>query len=283
MTSFPTIAHIMHHRGVFDPRGTAFVCLDAAGKELASITWEKLLKRVLALIAQLHAKFNLRKGAKVALVYRKSEAVENAVALYACFFMGLVAVPIVHMDNLSELKFILASTNTKAVLSTDVNVKAFSKDLARVKQPWPHGLEWIKTNEVTIHRNYFDGRGQTGAEQLIARDVDLAYLEFSKNFSAQVKGVGISHRTIMAQCQALHYALWGENGQKSKTHDVMLSYIEPRQQVGFIFALLYGVFSGNKTILLPPSIMDTPGLWVHLLTKYRGNQFYYRFEFNNLK
>ena len=58
----------------------------------------------------------------------------------------------------------------------------------------------------------------------------------------------------------------------NKQSDVMLTYLDPRQQVGLILGALWGVYCGNMTVFLGSLAPDTPGLWVNCVSRYKGNR-----------
>ena len=61
----------------------------------------------------------------------------------------------------------------------------------------------------------------------------------------------------------------GGNEMGNKIVDTVLSYLEPRQQVGLILGALWGVYRGNITIFRGSLGPDVPGLWVNCISKYK--------------
>ncbi|KAF9104926.1 hypothetical protein BGX29_000983 [Mortierella sp. GBA35] len=137
---------------------------------------------------------------------------------------------------------------------------------------------------------------------------EVAYIEYTKSPSGELKGVAISHRTILAQCQAISSSLASNprrqllRHKQQSTHltptssstdddqvetlavrspsplspvrsilpssrrqqdpaDVVLSWLEPRQQVGLVLGGLLGVYRGSHTVFLHSGITETAGLW----------------------
>lgn len=290
MSSFPNIAAILRYRAFNTARNPAFAVCDPKGKELANLTWDKMNARAEKVAQVIREKSGLSHGDRVALIYRKSEILDFVAALFGCFLAGVVAVPINAAEEMAELSFILTSTGAWLALTTDHNLRAFTRDLEARRAEFPQNIEWWKTNEFG---SWYPQR-KGGAEYPAINPPELAYVEYSKAPNGELKGVAISHRTIIAQCTAFkasvtmpsdkHSSLQfsaasaeaalQSGGQVTQSYDysadVVVSYIEPRQQVGLILGVLCGVFAGNFTVFVSSSVMDSPAVWVNLLTRYRG-------------
>ncbi|OAQ29310.1 acetyl-CoA synthetase-like protein [Linnemannia elongata AG-77] len=134
---------------------------------------------------------------------------------------------------------------------------------------------------------------------------EIAYIEYTKSHNGELKGVAISHRTILAQCRdisdslesnpkrqqrhKLHLAtaassedismlqspqspmpsvLTPSSHQRQEPADVVLSWLEPRQQVGLILGGLLGVYRGSHTVFLHSGVTETAGLWEQCAHRY---------------
>jgi len=279
MSKFEHIGAVLRHRGKVNARQPAYWVLDSKGKETASITWEKLASRAEKVAQIIRDKSNLYRGDRVALVYRDSEIIEFAVALLGCFIAGVVAVPINNVDDYQKLSLLLTTTQAHLALTTDNNLKAFTRDISNQKLKWPTGVEWWKTNE-------FGSYHPKKKDEMPSMQVpDLAYIEFSRAPTGDLRGVVLSHRTIMHQMACISAIVQtvpakegdstvrSENGTfltttKSKA-ETILSYLDPREGVGMLLGVLFGVYGGHTTVWLEPKTVDTPGLYAHLISRYR--------------
>jgi len=148
MSQFDNIGAVLRHRGRTNPRQPAFWVLDSKGKEIASITFEKLASRAEKVCQVIKEKSNLYRGDRVALVYRDSEVVDFAVALLGCFLAGVVAVPMNGVEgDYAKLQLLLTTTQAHLALTTEENLKRFQRDISTRRLKWPTGVEWWKTNE----------------------------------------------------------------------------------------------------------------------------------------
>ncbi|KAF2997948.1 hypothetical protein E8E13_005785 [Curvularia kusanoi] len=287
MAKFDNIGAVLRHRGRTQPRQTAFWVLDSKGKETASISWEKVASRAEKVAKVIRDKSNLYRGDRVALVYRDTEIIEFVVALLGCFIAGVVAVPINSVDDYQKLILLLTTTQAHLALTTDNNLKAFHRDISQNRLKWPSGVEWWKTNEFGSHHP--KKHDDTPALQV----PEVAYIEFSRAPTGDLRGVVLSHRTIMHQMACISAIvstiptgretsdtfsgnLRDKNGKfiapppRTSPTEVILSYLDPRESAGMILGVLYAVYGGHTTVWLEQPTMDTPGLYAHLITKYKA-------------
>lgn len=281
MSKFDNIPSVLRHRGRTNAKRPAYWVLDAKGKEIASITWDKLASRAEKVAQVIRDKSNLYRGDRVALIYRDTEIIEFAVALMGCFIAGVVAVPINEQEDYQKLNVILTSTQAHLALTTDNNLKAFQRDITMQKLTWPRGVEWWKTND-------FHPKKKEDVPPLSVPD--LAYIEFSRGPTGDLRGVVLSHKTIMHQMACLsaiistvptnqstrdtfHSGLRDKNGRLvagGGAGEILLSYLDPRQGIGMIMAVLLTVYGGHTTVWMESRAVETPGLYAHLITKYKA-------------
>ncbi|KAG0223249.1 hypothetical protein BGW42_006007, partial [Actinomortierella wolfii] len=301
MSRFLNILEILRFRGLYQGANKAFSVVDVKGRETASWTWEKLQGRAEKISQSIIEKTQLRRGSRVALVYRKSEIMDFLAAFFGCMMAGMTAVPINVIEEFAEMTYILTYTNAELALTTEYNHKALTRDLAMHKGvDWPLGVQWWKTDTLgSWHPKKKEGWPDIELP-------DLAYIEYSKAPNGELKGVAVSHRTVLSQCHAIKQALGTpqhaqQNGspvfmtsrtQSNATTDSMhtlpspaspsgrpmpdtfkgdtvLTWLEPRQQVGLVLGGLLGLYRGSHTIFIHSGVTDTPGLWQHCAQRYK--------------
>ncbi|KAG0292123.1 hypothetical protein BGZ98_002723, partial [Dissophora globulifera] len=307
MSRFTSVMEVLRFRGLYMANAKAFSVVDIKGRETASWTWEKLHGRAEKISQSILEKTQMRRGSRVALVYRKSEIMEFLAAFYGCMMAGMTAVPINVIEEFAEMTYILNYTKAELALTTEYNHKALSKDLAMHKGvDWPLGVTWWKTDTM----GSWNPKKKDGWPDIELPD--LAYIEYSKAPNGELKGVAISHRTVLSQCHAIKQSLAANPNRSSGAHpspapftprsntttdqvrtpttpthptsrrssasavdtkraDVVLSWLEPRQQVGLVLGGLLGVYRGSHTVFVHSGITDTPGLWSHCAQRYRAN------------
>ncbi|KXT04615.1 hypothetical protein AC578_8651 [Pseudocercospora eumusae] len=284
MSKFDNIGAVLRHRGKMQARQPAYWVLDPKGKETASITWDKLASRAEKVAQVIRDKSNLYRGDRVALVYRDTEVIEFAIALLGCFIAGVVAVPINNVNDYQKLSLLLTTTQAHLALTTDSNLKTFARDISAQRLKWPTGVEWWKTNEFGSHHP------KKKDENVPLQVPDLAYIEFSRAPTGDLRGVVLSHRTIMHQMASLSAilstipatenqdtfssTLRAEDGSfvvpRRGRHETIMSYLDPRESCGLILGVLLGVYGGHTTVWFESKTVDTPGMYAHLISKYRA-------------
>ncbi|KAL1954802.1 hypothetical protein VTO42DRAFT_706 [Malbranchea cinnamomea] len=274
MSKFDNLPAVLRHRARTDPKQPAYWVLDQRGKEVASITWDKLGSRAEKVAQVIRDKSNLYRGDRVALMYRDTEVIDFAVALMGCFIAGVVAVPINTLEDYNNLNYILTSTQAHLALTTEYNLKNFQRDITTQKLNWPRGVEWWKTNDFG---SYHPKKKEDVPPLAVP---DLAYIEFSRAPTGEMRGVVMSHRTIMHQMACLTAIVssspLGNNSDPPKDPvarphgETLISYLDPRQGIGMILGVLLTVYSGNTTVWLESRAVETPGLYASLITKYRA-------------
>ena len=284
MSKFDNIGMVLRHRGKMQARQPAYWVVDPKGKEVSSITWEKLASRAEKVAQVIRDKSNLYRGDRVALVYKDTEVIDFAIALLGCFIAGVVAVPINNVDDYQKLSLLLTTTQAHLALTTDSNLKAFQRDISAQRLKWPTGVEWWKTNEFGSYS--YKKKDDNGPLQV----PDLAYIEFSRAPTGDLRGVVLSHRTIMHQMACLSAIIstipakdnldtFSSNlknadgtiiAPRQGRGEIILSYLDPREGCGLILGVLLGVYGGHTTVWFESKTVDTPGIYAHLITKYRA-------------
>ncbi|KAA8893051.1 hypothetical protein FN846DRAFT_788476 [Sphaerosporella brunnea] len=282
MSKFDNIAIVLRHRARSIPKQQAYIVLDNKGKEVAACSWEKLGARAEKVAQVIREKSGLYRGDRVALVYRDVELIDFAVALLGCFIAGVVAVPINNMEDYPKLNFILTSTQAHLALTTDSNLKAFQRELATQKLAWPRGVEWWKTNEF----GSFHAKKNEDVPPL--QVPDLAYIEFSRAPTGDLRGVVLSHRTIMHQMGTLSAIINTVPSDSRDTFDkslrdktgrplaggpageILVSYLDPRQGIGLIHSVLMAVYGGQTTVWCSQATTQAAGLYANIITRYKA-------------
>ncbi|CAI7611219.1 unnamed protein product [Penicillium manginii] len=268
MSSFDNLPAVLRHRARAHPKQPAYWVLDQKGKEIASITWDKLASRAEKVAQVIRDKSNLYRGDRVALIYRETEIIEFAVALLGCFVAGVVAVPINSLDDYQSLNLVLTSTQAHLALTTENNLKGFQRDITAQKLNWPRGVEWWKTNEF----GSFHPKKKDDSPPLVVPD--LAYIEFARAPTGDMRGVVMSHRTIMHQMACLSAIVstvpTDSSSKQFAKGETIISYLDPRQGIGMILGVLLTVYGGHTTVYHEDRAVETPGLYAHLITKYRA-------------
>ncbi|KAF9190185.1 hypothetical protein BGZ51_008888 [Haplosporangium sp. Z 767] len=293
---FTHLGEALRHWGQHAPEGNAFANLDGNGVECGSWDWAYTLGRAEMIAKAIHDKTQLRSGARVALVFRISEILEFVAAFYGAILAGVVPVLVNQIQEFSEMVYIMTSAKVELALTTQFNHKSLQKDL-RKGAVWPSGVTWWQTD---ILETWAPKKNQQ--ERLPLRNNELAYIEYTKSAAGELKGVAVSHKNLMVQCQSLYSSFFwrpalyhDKNGRlqpdpllttdPSVPHSrdgkvtpssqalsgTIMTWLEPRQQSGLVLGCIMGVFCGNFTVFMESSIAAISGLWAHSIAAYRAN------------
>ncbi|KAI1317649.1 hypothetical protein EDD11_008077 [Mortierella claussenii] len=293
---FRHIGEALRHWGVSTPEGNAFANLDGKGVETRSWDWSFTLGRAEMIARAIHDKTQLRSGARVALVFRLSEIMEFIAAFYGSILAGVVPVLVNQIQDFSEMIYIMTSAKVELALTTQINHKSLQRDL-RKGAAWPAGIVWWQTD---ILETWAPKNNQQ--ERLPLSDNEVAYIEFTRSSSGELKGVTVSHKNLIGQCQTLYSsfnwrpALFRDKNGNMQTDPLLatdslvfqpkdrkkkvivmrspgtvMTWLEPRQQSGLIVGLIMGVFCGNFTVFMESTITAVSGLWAHSVAAYRAN------------
>jgi len=316
MAQFSSIVEILYFRDSTTPDAIAFSTVDNKGRETRSWTWDHLFDRADKIRQTILNKTTLRRGARVALVFRKSEILDFMAAFYGTMMAGMTAVPINIIEELAEMIYILRHTKAELSLTTEYNYKALMRDLqsAHKAVDWPESVTWWKTDTLGNHwkpkRKHRDSSTFSAMDQFWPQmefDLpDLAYIEYTKSPNGELKGVAISHRTILSQCHTIRHSLGTSRSDEGnnvastadspstqsgvsstaahdesncdeitskrtgtfKSTDVTLSWLEPRQQVGLVLGGLLGVYRGSHTVFARSGITEVSGAWETCAQRY---------------
>lgn len=272
--TFDTLATMLRHRSSTYQKEVAIIIVDSKGKESLTITWEKLYLKAEKIAQQIRDKSGLYKNDRVCLIYQNVEVIEFTVALFGCFLAGVVAVPITLDLKISEIIQIMNQTQSHLCLtSKQVSEYLDKKVNATSKVKWPKGLEFWKTTDFGTYHP------QKKQDPPVLQVPDLAYIEFVKSPDGELRGVAISHKTIMQQMNSLTKILSSNptyNGKSYRRSDisftrnrnVMLNILDARKSVGLIVGTLLNVFSGNLMIWTPSSLLDIAGLFANIITRF---------------
>lgn len=247
---------------------TAFLVLDTKGKELSTLTWDKLSSRAEKVAQVIRDKSGLYRGDRVALYYTEFEVSDFVVALLGCFLAGVVAVPMNPSAPFKDITFILNTTQSHLVLTTDTSLKSLHRTLAVQKLQWPKNVEWWKTNEFGSYHP-----PSKKADPPALQVPDLAYIEFSRSPVGELRGVVLSHRTILHQMTCLTAMLNSKKLTKragGRGHYV-LTNLDVRQSIGLVVAVLLTIYNGHTTVWIPQQALQTGGLYANVITRYRAS------------
>lgn len=256
MYTYSSIANILQVRAQNMSKEIAFSIIDSKGKVQNSITWEKLHARARKISIALTEKYMVKPGDFIALLYKKSEALEFVVALFACFYAKCIATPIVTTGNtlqleISEISTIINSAKLSIALTTENNIRLLSKE---TKGSEISKLEWIRTPDMGTYT-----KKDTYSVPKMLGDSP----SFADFYSFDNKGEGsvFNNKAIIEQCQILKDAYW------IRQDGGIYSFLDFRYGFGLTSSILLPVYAGCPVYINCDEQLNIPGAFLQSLQK----------------
>ncbi|EPX74705.1 AMP binding enzyme [Schizosaccharomyces octosporus yFS286] len=282
MSSYKSILDILQLRVKENADDIAYITIDGRGREGKNITWRKFDQRVATVIRYLQKKKYLKAGRVVVLMYTHSE--DYVYALYACFYLGLIPIPVPPLDNtrLSEdvpaFLFLNKQYYVSAVL---LNSEA---DMAiRGKNASQHLKQSAMAAKVILPSFIVTSKLSKQTKSIKELGVTLDPVCLDPAFPALVSAhwspdhkltlTAYNHETLLSSCQ-----IQKETCQMTHKRPV-LGHVRSMSGIGFLHTCLMGVFLGTTTYMLSPlDFANNPLLLFHIISKYKIKDTYATFQ-----
>lgn len=218
-------------------------------------TYAELHRRVATLAAEL-AEFTLP-GDRALLLF--PSGADYVVALLACFYAGVVAVPAYPPQSVQPQHVArVLSIARDAAPSVLLTQSAFSGPLEMLGTACPElASARLLVTDVPLPARAFAPR-VTGAG-------GLAMLQYTSGSTSMPKGVMLSHENLMANERAIQRAFAIVDG------DVVVSWLPLFHDMGLIGTLLQPLYSGVSAVLMPQHrFLERPRRWLEAISRHRG-------------
>lgn len=145
-------------------------------------------------------------------MYRNGEILDFLAALYGCLLAGMTAVPVNVIEQLEDMVQVMQETQMGLVLTTENNYRVLMADQQMRRRQhsereetvpdWPAQMLWWKTD--TLSRRRSEQRTESASEDEEPKAMpDLAYIEYTKAANGELRGIAVSHQTVLSQCRIL--------------------------------------------------------------------------------
>lgn len=250
-----TFIDILLHNCNKNPSKLSYIFLLDGEKKEATLTYEQLVIKAKMLALQLEE--YAQKGDRVLLFY--PPGLEYIIAFYACLFKGLIAVPAYppEMRNINRIRSILQNSKAKlALCSKDIHDKDSSLKVFYELEVEGIPLQLVTTDILNEKEKDVEISTQITCD-------DIAFLQYTSGSTSIPKGVMVSHKNLMANCNliAKHFQL-GD-------HNVGLSWLPPYHDMGLIGGLIEPIYMGITSVSMSPaSFSRKPLRWLQAVTNY---------------
>ena len=262
---FRSMREFLAEAKVLRPDQVILTFVNDRGAESARFTRRLLDERARTIAHALRHEHGLRPGDTVLLVYPPGLGFVEA--LVACFFAGILPVPVppplpLRPElGLPGYSHIAANARAKAQLTSAAysRGRTFGKirEALRGKSRWPE-LPWIVTDRIS-------GEMLTERDVYEPTDNEVALIQYTSGSTRLPKGVEITHRNLWEQCYLIQSHLFTGTGSvvlwMPHYHDFTL--------MGGVINCLYGDVS--LVLFSALGFLKRPALWGELMHRYRAN------------
>jgi thioester reductase-like protein len=243
------------------PDKLLFAFLDIDGHTTASYTYSQFIGRTTDIAA--HVRHNLRvaPGDRVLLAY--PPGLEVICAFFACVRLGLLPVPVYppagqgFRTSLERMNFIARDCGAAAVLTDrtyywSIKVNQTRDRIATFKfsRDAVSRLPWVVTTDADANQSL----------DFPAVQADLLFLQYTSGSTSDPKGVMVSHRNLLDNCDAVVDHL-----------PVGVSWLPQYHDMGLIGYYIFFALKGGTTYGFSPlDFIRRPALWLETISKVRG-------------
>ncbi|MBM3273631.1 MAG: thioester reductase domain-containing protein [Candidatus Sericytochromatia bacterium] len=243
------------------PDKLLFSFLDIDGRTAASYTYSQFIGRITDIAVHIRGNLRAAPGDRVLLAY--PPGLEVICAFFACVRLGLVPVPVYppaghgFRTSLDRMNFIARDCGAAAVLTDrtyywSIKVNQTRERIATFNfgRDAVSRLPWIVTTDADD--------GQSGDFPDV--QADLLFLQYTSGSTSDPKGVMVSHRNILDNCDAVVDHL-----------PVGVSWLPQYHDMGLIGYYIFFALKGGTTFGFSPlDFIRRPALWLETISKVRG-------------
>ncbi len=257
LRSSSSIVQILRWRAEHQADRLLYTFLEDGNAEAAALTYGSLDRRARALAKHLLEQGSA--GERALLLY--PPGLDFLVALFGCFYAGVVAVPL-YPPRPNRRDPRIADIAKDADARFGLTTSDVAANLARSLGHSPElgGLLWCATDELPDEPALepFVGRGPAGFG-------DLAYLQYTSGSTRSPKGVMVTHGNLLAQLQDLDLTV------RHPPDSVFVTWLPHFHDMGLVSGLLDPLSLGFPCYVMPPaSFLQHPSRWLEAISRYRG-------------
>lgn len=255
---FQTFADVIQHFGTRTPDANAIRHIVRDGEPPRDTTYGVLYERARAVAASLQSRPGTIAGERCLIMLPSGE--EFAVAFFACFLAGAIAVPAFPPERnrrafLQRLGGMIRDARPMAVLGLAKDLKCWDSELT---SELPINGRLLAVDEVPPE---FAGAYQAHEP---VRD-DLAFLQYTSGSTSSPKGVMVSHGNLMANEKVM------AAGFDARDDEVWVNWLPLFHDMGLMSGLLLPMIHGHCVHLMTPlHFLGRPVRWLELMSEVGG-------------
>ena len=196
-------------------------------------------------------------GERAILLYHPG--IEYLIALVACFYSGVVAVPVFPpkvKHNLERIAAIMDNAGSGFLMTSSEIKTSLAQEI--LDTPRFTKAQWLTSD--TVNPQCADGWVMN-----IPHNDDLALLQYTSGSTGSPKGVMLTHDHLFSNSKTIKESM-GLNKDS-----VGVIWLPPFHDMGLIGGLLQPLYSGFSVHLMSPAaFLQRPMRWLELISRFKG-------------
>ncbi|HEX2190772.1 MAG TPA: fatty acyl-AMP ligase, partial [Longimicrobiaceae bacterium] len=250
-----TLVELLRLRAEQEPDFRAYTFLLDGETEEEHVTYGELDRRARAIAARLQEAGAA--GERALLLY--APGLEYIVALFGCFYAGVVAVPVYpprRNKPTPRLQSIIQDCGPTLVLTTPDVAEEAEKLAGLMPELGP--LRWVATPDVE------DAEAERWCAPEIGWD-SVAFLQYTSGSTGNPKGVMVSHGNLVHNFHVIE-TLTGFTPEERS-----VIWLPPYHDMGLIGGILQPMYTRYWAALMAPvAFVQRPARWLEAITRYRA-------------
>ena len=245
---YVTLVDMLQHRASVQPDDTCFSFLRDGTTKTKSLTYRDLDRRAQAIAAALQVMSSA--GDRALLMY--PPGLEFIAAFFGCLYAGVIAVPTYPPRRNQKdvrLQGIMASAEPSVLLAPSSVVAGL--------QALP-AIRYLAIDGVP-------DEPAPGWRRPTLSPESLAFLQYTSGSTSAPKGVMVTHRNVLHNCEYISQSF------ELTRNSISVTWLPSYHDMGLIDGIIQPLYVGFPGFLLPPfSFLQTPLHWLQAISHFRA-------------
>lgn len=243
---------IVRHWAELTPDGIAYSFTDGETVQ-AELTHQQLWDEVRGLAGAMQDR--VEPGQRILLLY--PPGLDFVVGLFACHALGAIAVPAFpprRNRKASRVRSIVTDADTRIAFSTEAIAEQLAGD---TRHEDLEGVNVIGTDNKSL-RNIDRWR-----EPSNLKPDTLAILQYTSGSTGSPKGVMLTHRNVLANCELIIDGFQPERSFKG------MAWLPAYHDMGLVGGILQPMYFGRPALLMSPmTFLQRPERWLQTISRH---------------
>jgi acyl-CoA synthetase (AMP-forming)/AMP-acid ligase II/acyl carrier protein len=261
LTRGQSLVDLLRQRAAAMGEKPVFSFLRGNGEQEASLTYQSLHERAMAIAAELQTL--APPGERALLLF--PPGLEFISAFFGCLYAGIVAVPaaIPNRNRMTaSIEAVFEASRPSLVLSTadhrEQAKRTYASQGTRYSGSGLAERPWIAVDRIGPERGHAWHDLQVGGRQ-------IAFLQYTSGSTSLPKGVMLSHD------QLLHNASLIQDAFHTTTESRAVFWLPLYHDMGLIGGVIQPVYcGGSSTLMAPAAFLQRPALWLETISRTRS-------------